>query len=73
MIHVVYDGGAFRGEGRWMTEAVEQGTRLRMHWQTTPQGLWRWLAHIVDIPRAHSRVIQTGFDGLARHLAGAKP
>lgn len=67
-----YFKGAFRGTGEWVMEKVDDShTRMVFRWRASPAGVMRLMAHLVDVPTAHSRVMQKGYQGLDHYLAAS--
>jgi uncharacterized protein YndB with AHSA1/START domain len=61
--------GAFRGTGEWVIERADDShTRISFRWVASPAGSMRLKAHLVDVPKMHSRVMRKGYKGLDRYL-----
>jgi uncharacterized protein YndB with AHSA1/START domain len=62
--------GAFRGTGEWvMGKTDDSHTRISFRWVARPAGSMRLKAHLVDVPKMHSRIMQQGYKGLDRYVA----
>lgn len=69
-IGLAYVGGDFRGHAEWTFEPEADKTRVSFRWQTDPGNLLvRIVSKVIDMPGEHSRIMQIGFAGLAKHLA----
>lgn len=69
LIRKEYIAGAFLGSSRLTFDPVPQGTHVRYHWVAQIADLrWRMVNRVFDFQKAHSRLVQHGFYGLAAHL-----
>ena len=68
-IEVKYFEEDFLGTGRWSFEPIDEKTKVRYQFQAKPNSiLTRFLLRFIDFQKAHSKIMQSGFQGLNKCL-----
>jgi hypothetical protein len=69
LLRVEYIEGDFLGEGIWKLEPSEENTKLSFRWHCRPARLlFKILAPLINIPKRHSAVMKSGFEGLNKYI-----
>ncbi len=73
LIRVKFIEGDLVGDGEWTFEPVNDKTKIRFRYRArTNNLLFKLISRLIDIGKAHSEVMQAGFEGLNKYLKHEK-